>query len=195
MPGPDWWCILDSWALMIHCWALYRPKLSVHSASGYSAASTDTLSSKIDSFALKTLLCLVLFIFHFNPLPAVSHLFSALLASRWKKNTKCAFRSRRATMWKKKKEGGKVKWRRKGKKDHALMRRIRAIEHDRTRRRPASEIRSEVWFATEGFECFLSTLQSVGATLENRSVPGCEERSEWGGGSFTSDEDGTLQTT
>ena len=73
------------------------------------------------------------------------------------------------------------------------MRRIRAIEHDRTRRRPASEIRSEVWFATEEFECFLSTLQSVGASLENRSVPGCGEKSEWGGGSFTSDEDGTLQ--
>lgn len=44
---------------MIHCWASYTPKLSVHFASGYSAASTDTLSYKIDWFALKTLPCLV----------------------------------------------------------------------------------------------------------------------------------------
>ena len=33
----------------------------------------------------------------------------------------------------------------RGKKEHAVMHKIRAIEHDRTRRRPASEIRSEVW--------------------------------------------------
>lgn len=33
----------------------------------------------------------------------------------------------------------------RGKKDHALMHKIRAIEHDRTRRRPVNEIRAEVW--------------------------------------------------
>lgn len=114
---------------MIHCWALYRPKLSVHFASGYSAASTDTLSSKIDSFALKTLLCLVVFIFLFNRTPVPVFLIFLETKKRpfatccmWRRRRgsrlsgqpylrgaskiqnparECALRNRRVTIWKK----------------------------------------------------------------------------------------------
>lgn len=48
------------------------------------------------------------------------------------------------------------------------MHKIRAIERDRTRRRPADGNRSEVW--STGSDVFFSMLKSAGAALENTST-------------------------
>lgn len=68
-------------------------------------------------------------------------------------------------------EHQQLKWRRKGKKDHALMHKIRAIEHDRTRRRPVNENRFEVWLQLRIWRVFFPCWSQSESALENTSVP------------------------
>lgn len=142
------------------------------------AASTDTLSTHIDLVALKTLLSLL--DFFLTCMEKKSLCSSGAVALGCQLHAHTALINTRVTLWKEEAEHGtsEAKWRRKGKKDHALMHKIRAIEHDSTRRRPVNEIRSEVWLQVCFFPCCIESERHW--RTDQRLKPISEQSYLWG---------------